>query len=471
MRDPWIRQHFGPETTARPGFEDELADDLSAAWHGRPVGRVTARPTAPTSIRSGRSFGWKAVAGIAACAALVVAVVKFGGSSKDSTTPGGETDSSSQVTGPGGGSAVPGQTDPGGGQPGVTTVGGGTGGEVVPRTEYFSPACHDSTRGTPAAGLPSEASLETFGPLTAEPTLTIQLPTPTTGGFGDGVHVQRIPGGVLVAASALLDDGTYSETLLAAVDADGTTRWVRCFANAYRPIFDPANNAGTVTIEGDGKTGKIYRRIGLVDGSVSPLLSGYSPSPPPAEPPANSDGTTYAFADDGTGTSVLTATSKSGDVLWTAPELQAAGSLAQSFATRVLSDGVVLAIGCTKPGSNGNLSEAACGMRLVGVRASDGTILWQHATTGAVPVLEGNLAIVSDSIDEPSWSMIDTTTGELVPGQHWADPASFTVPAEQEYMTDLTFNDGGVVVVTHTGMITVWYPKAAGLAPHAVNLP
>jgi len=478
MRDPWIRQHFGPETTARPGFEDELADDLSAAWHGRPVGRVTARPTAPTSIRSGRSFGWKAVAGIAACAALVVAVVKFGGSSKDSTTPGGETDSSSQVTGPGGGSAVPGQTDPGGGQPGVTTVGGGTGGEVVPRTEYFSPACHDST-GATAANPRSESSLNTFGPLASQPALLINLPTSTpTHDYGDSKYVQRIPGGVLIAVSALLDGDAevYSETLLAAVNADGTTRWVRCFADSYTPIFDPANDANTVTIEGDGKTGKIYRRIALADGGVSPLLQGYTPANQPGttEPDyqaTGDDGTAYRYVDDGTGLSVFTATSSSGDVLWQVPSLAATSSPGQTFESRMLSDTVVLTIGCTKPDPDGNWNSDACSMGMTAVNTSDGTILWHTLTSGGVAAMSDQYAVMRNPPQQDGWKMINLSTGEVVSGQEWSENRSFDATTEQLFHDGFTVIDGGVVITTTGSEVRVWYPATAGVSPHTVNLP
>jgi len=477
MREAWIRQHFGPETTARPGFEDELADDLSAAWNGRPVGRVATRATAPATARSGRAVGWKAVVGIAACAALVVAVVKFSGSKHGSTTPGGETDSSSQVTGPGGGSAVPGQTDPATGQPGVTTVGGGTGGEVVSRTEYFSPACHDSTR-SGAASLPSESSLDTFGPLSAQPTLLINLPSTASGGYGDGKFLQRIPGGVLVAVSALVDVDaeTYSETLLAAVDADGTTRWVRCFADAYTPIFDPANDANTITIEGGGKTGRIYRHVSLADGGVSPLLQGYTPAGQPGraygeDDATGDDGTVYTYVRDGSTLGAFTATSSSGDVLWQVPSLTGTSSPGQTFLSRMLSDTVVLTIGCTKPGADGDWSSESCGMGMSAVNTTDGTILWQTLTSGGVAALDDRYAIVRDPVPQDGWRMIDLSTGEVVPGQVWSDGKSFNATMEQMFHESFTVLDGGVVIVTIGSQVRVWYPAAAGTSPHTVNLP
>ncbi len=36
MRDRWVEQHLGDEVRPRAGFEDELADSLQGAWHGRP---------------------------------------------------------------------------------------------------------------------------------------------------------------------------------------------------------------------------------------------------------------------------------------------------------------------------------------------------------------------------------------------------------------------------------------------------
>ena len=44
MRDPWIREHFGPEVNARAGFERELGDDLATAWRAA----ATPASAAPT---------------------------------------------------------------------------------------------------------------------------------------------------------------------------------------------------------------------------------------------------------------------------------------------------------------------------------------------------------------------------------------------------------------------------------------
>jgi hypothetical protein len=321
MPEPWLRQHFGPEFSARRGFEDELADDLTDAWRGiaAPAGdagaadrddvwavtrpeepteppraphrQVAHHETAPLQRRqvgtspapaAARRGVWIGVALAVAAAAVAFVVVRH--DSDDSTTPG-----SPGVTAAGGatlpdGATVPGQTaGPGDStvtDPGGTTVDEGT----AAGTQYMSPACFETRPTTAIPAAIDPAVLETAADDSATPTLRITLPTPLEGAsFAGTTDVRVVPGGVLVKASLTLADGTSSDTMLSVVNNDGVVRWTRCFTNAYTIGPFGENGDGSITIWVARNTTDLARYVDLASGDTSDLLTGYEGS-------TNSDG-------------------------------------------------------------------------------------------------------------------------------------------------------------------------------------
>jgi hypothetical protein len=113
----------------------------------------------------------------------------------------------------------------------------------------FNPRCVDHIwSNTPPAPL-DEAALDRFGPLGTHPALQIQLPlgraTATDDPQPTTVSPMRIPGGVLLSVSAS-SFATFDGGVLAAIDADGTRRWVDCLPQGvYVAAVAPASTAPT----------------------------------------------------------------------------------------------------------------------------------------------------------------------------------------------------------------------------------
>jgi hypothetical protein len=314
VAEPWIRERFGPEVNARPGFDRELADELSAAWRAATVARPAAdvdrddlwaitapepptaapapaperphqvplqrRPVSATQPTGARRGLWIGVALVAVAAAIAVFVVRQG--SDDSTTPG-----SPGVTAPGatlpGGATVPGQTvapgDSTGTDAGGTTVDEGT----AAGTQYMSPACFETRPTTAIPAAIDPAVLASAADSSGTPTFTVQLPTPENGASFSGSDVRVVPGGVLVKASLTLPDGSTSDTMLSVINNDGVVRWTRCFTNAYTIGPFGENGDGSITIWVARNTTDLARYVDLATGDTSDLLTGYSGS-------TNSDG-------------------------------------------------------------------------------------------------------------------------------------------------------------------------------------
>jgi hypothetical protein len=318
MREPWVRQHFGPEVNARPGFERELADDLSAAWHATAAARPSAGPaagldsddvwaitapeppaaasassapaprgqpvplqrrqvSAPQPTRA-RGALWAGIAVVAAAAAIAVFVVRQ--QSDDNTT-----------AGPTGATAADGGTLPAGqGRTDSTGTGADGGSTTVAEgtaagTQYMSPACFETRPTTAIPAAIDPAILDGAVDQSGEPAFRIQLPSTLEGAsFIDRTDVRVVSGGVLVKASLTLADGTGSDTMLSVINTDGVVRWTRCFTNAYTLGPFGENGDGSITIWVARNTTDLARYVDLATGETSDLLSGYTGS-------TNADGT------------------------------------------------------------------------------------------------------------------------------------------------------------------------------------
>ena len=118
--------------------------------------------------------------------------------------------------------------------------------------EGFNPPCVESTNNRSRFQLADEGALDTFGPLAAEPVLRVTLPLGRSKELPDlqapGVSAARMPGGVLLSVVAS-SYGNFDGSILTAVDADGESRWVRCFADRIDGMFvAPAASAPTTAL-------------------------------------------------------------------------------------------------------------------------------------------------------------------------------------------------------------------------------
>lgn len=284
MPDRWIHDHVGNERQPREGFEEELADTLHAAWRGEPAGRmIAARPR--------RRPGWTgwSVIGLSGAAAIVLAVaLVVWARDSDSGTPAGpavtvgSTAPSTSRTSP------PPTPPPTTGAPTsapatAPTLAPTTIPAVAPQTNPpttgpgFQPACSESVRTGSSTATLDEPSLDTFGPLQAQPAITIDLPasvSPEEGAIDSPtVTPARIPGGLLLAIKSSTY-GYFDGAMLAAVDADGATRWVRCFSPTISEVLVAPASAGPTTalihlsaFDGEFPTAAGWEVVSLADGS------------------------------------------------------------------------------------------------------------------------------------------------------------------------------------------------------------
>lgn len=149
--------------------------------------------------------------------------------------------------------------------------------------EGFNPPCVESTNDRPPFQFANEVALDTFGPLATEPALRVTLPLGRSTDVPElqapGVSVERIPGGALLAVVAS-SYGHFEGGVLAAVDADGENRWVRCFADRIDGMFvAPAASAPTTALiafaisQDNAVPVSGWRFVSLDDGAVVGELS------------------------------------------------------------------------------------------------------------------------------------------------------------------------------------------------------
>ena len=120
---------------------------------------------------------------------------------------------------------------------------------AVDVVEGFNPPCVESTSNDAHFRFADESALDTFGPLAGEPALRVTLPLGRSNEVPElqapGVSQARIPGGVLLAVGAS-SYGDFDGGILTAIDADGESRWVRCFDDRiYRTSVAPASSSAS----------------------------------------------------------------------------------------------------------------------------------------------------------------------------------------------------------------------------------
>jgi len=146
----------------------------------------------------------------------------------------------------------------------------------------WTPPCRETPAGPPVASGPyGEEGLDRFGPLAAQASLDITLPTNQPfpgnppGPVQASVNASRVEGGVLVGVSH--GEGTARTSILAVVGADGSKRWVRCVGGPLAGVWvaPPATQPATalVGVQGTWTSTSFptyWRIVSLADGSAQP---------------------------------------------------------------------------------------------------------------------------------------------------------------------------------------------------------
>lgn len=235
MPDRWIDDHAGDEVRPRPDFKDELETTLRAAWSDREHTDPARRVSVHTPQRRGSRRLLVFTIGAAAVLTLAVSAVAVTRDDGSSTVPADPT----VISG------VPVPTEPTTAP--MTTVEPPTNASVstpstasgqVAARSAFAPVCVDRLASPVSPSADPAVDTEVFGPLATTPALTIELPgvpiepaevAPSAAATQPpNVAVRPIPGGFLIVATAAIEIGSRHGSFVAAVNLDGSVRWLRC---------------------------------------------------------------------------------------------------------------------------------------------------------------------------------------------------------------------------------------------------
>jgi hypothetical protein len=406
---------------------------------------------------------------------------------------------------------------------------------------------------------------------------TLTLPVAWSAGepLPAAAQVTRIPGGQLVAVAS--SDFAFSASTVAAVDDDGTTRWVRCFADRANTVVAPpaSSNPQTALVQLGHDPGQgaqwtaAWQVIDLATGAVRTSLAdllaaaGTDPAPfdnnelpvaedddevvlgprqdttidvardrllrldlrtltptlvpfpaaadgqgmfslrfghnadgalalvrsPAGNPPvvaAFVNGSWSAAADDtlaysgvradypldGGFDAVLEGRDGHGNVVWR-NESVTSGDIGEGFRSAVDGDLTVVA-SCL---GTYDLQTGCPNQGLVGVRNQDGAVLWQlPGRPGVAAIGDGHALVVGPVGPLPDgttgvagWSMIDTSTGQDIPGQRWTDTATFEI--ECCGGDAAVTRDGAILAAINNGRVTLWFPASVPPAGAQTALP
>ena len=179
----------------------------------------------------------------------------------------------------------------------------------------FVPECGETVSATAPIGGPiaSGSSFQSFGPLGARPSIDITLPL-SRSEYSDQVlepsaWTVTIPGGFLVRVTSS-SSGYFAGSMYAAVDLDGSVRWVRCFPDTSHSLYVAPVSTGPTSAyvqfsrDNEDRSAPPTRRvdrISLADGSVTATMAdvfadnGVSTDPPVDPEPLAASRTALLF--------------------------------------------------------------------------------------------------------------------------------------------------------------------------------
>ena len=318
--------------------------------------------------------------------------------------------------------------------------------------------CADYVRDTPSVPVVDEAELNTFGPLAVEPGLTIELPLVNASFNYPVPSATRIPGGVLVAAST--DRTGYpaggsmapAGTVLAAIDDDGSVRWLRCLDRTAQ-LSGVLDSNGLITLDWENYDTAAMRTINLADGAIANEVVELESSP-------------FVVTAEWVGLAqTLGYRSADGELLWQDTGLAHYGGEAQNL----IDIGEVLVVSGCPTSELDPAGEFGCRAPLLrAYRSKDGQVLWERPGAFRLSLASGEFAIVSTTDGE--YRMIDAKEGDDIPGQSWSADTGFPQGCCADLQT-WSRAEGGVVISSQGSTIRVYYPIDAGVTPHTVVLP
>jgi len=326
--------------------------------------------------------------------------------------------------------------------------------------------CADDNRGGAVATVVSESSLNAFGPISPQPGLTITLPrlTGSIGIIDPEPTMVRIAGGIVVAGSKVVrnsdGDAAAEGSVVVAVDHDGSVRWMRCLSH---PATVSAYTADAVLLhmwQGDDTSRAVDLPMSVVDGSFGDNVA------PPATPRA----ARWVTTDSPDNHYRLMASGNA--VLWEDTTLFPCEYSEERYWSA--GDDVTILSGCT-----GGAYPDGLGTRVTrGYDTATGRKLWQIDGWYLPGLVADGFALMRSTVPSGAagdnyWVMVDATTGRAVNGQRWNDPTTFDRGCCDDTYT-LTQLAGGLVLHSSQGfdgtIISVYYPIAAGVTPHTVDL-
>ncbi|MGB8861486.1 MAG: hypothetical protein WCC60_19680 [Ilumatobacteraceae bacterium] len=461
----------------RPGFVEGLSAELETAWPApmpvpppapQPADSVDvwaafesepavesvgseppAVPTASAPVEVGRRRGaWLAIAAlvIAAGAGGVYATTR--NPDKDATVaPGGVLTTDSTLPGETaalGDTAAPTSADPATTDPTQTAA------------PAFDPACEETVTGAARPSI-DESAADTLSELSASATLTVHLPKLVASWDGWEIlsSTVRVRGGMIFVVRPSDELGAApTSAMVAAVGADGSLWWVRCFPSAFVLPIGDAWAADRVAISTNYEE---WNELSLVDGTVGANV----PRPPMRdrsridyEP---SKITLGRSLDDTTW--VVVGVDAAGTELWRDETIHPSGGEAITYGTV---GGVSFAAGCTTPDPY-----TCSGYEMRAYDPDDGAVLWRLDGVSEITIAGDGRAIVP--VDD-GYRMMSLSDGAFIDGQQWpSDTFNWRCCGD----SDTHWNDlyGGVVVNTNDRTLTVWFPESLGLGSHEISLP
>ncbi|MEY2755262.1 MAG: hypothetical protein RJB65_1620, partial [Actinomycetota bacterium] len=319
---------------------------------------------------------------------------------------------------------------------------------------------------------------EEFGPLGLEPGLQIVYPIGEQAeGWSTPVSsVLRVPGGTLVSLTS--NGPVVRERVVAVVDDSGSVRWRRCLGESYgwTGVVDEAR--GVVFLEDtpggvserewsafDLRTGESRTDVERSADELDAIVE--------ARRAARTD-VGFGMVGGETSTSGLQRVDDAGNVIWERSDLTPMGG--EGFRSTVTEDDVVLAAACVGSPVDWTSSEwPPCPIALLGLDLTDGHTLWQWDGPHGPTLIAGHYAIVSGDFsgnvgDLSSSVMIDTRTGDVVPGAVSDDPRAFLTECCGGYDYNRVESEGAVAWSVATYVLNVWFPAGASGQGQTVDL-
>ena len=167
---------------------------------------------------------------------------------------------------------------------------------------------------------------------------------------------------------------------------------------------------------------------------------------------------------------------RAGDLIWAVSEFHSVGREGFHWA---VADNVVLAMRCTSWDQNGYcgwVDDQPPQEELVGFDIETGEELWTSTGYREIPIVAGDVGIVSDVTGEfgsydDGYVLVDLRSGERIGPKSGVWPSrSFVEECCGGYVYQHVERSGGVVIATDAEHVRVWYPPGFEMPTVSVDL-